>query len=121
MDDNIRRLVSSHWTILFPRVSEPTTDLSLRVHHLTSTRRTLRSAAAEFVKSVHFGGGLLKKGGSEPTQSRKEWIDQMIAESKQRKYTAKKALEETLEMTDKLDENYMELMTIFREGQMMRE
>ncbi|XP_043237470.1 nucleolar protein 14-like [Amphibalanus amphitrite] len=75
---------------------------------------------AEFVKSAHFGGGLLSKGGSEPAQSRKEWIDKMIAESKLRKYEARKALEETLEMTDQLDGGFMEVMKIFTEAKVIR-
>ena len=80
-----------------------------------------RPVAADFVKSAHFGGGLLAKGGQEPAQSRKEWIDKMIAESKQRKYEARKEREETLEVTDKLDVNFPEVMQIFMKTDMLRE
>ncbi|XP_037081388.1 nucleolar protein 14-like [Pollicipes pollicipes] len=74
---------------------------------------------AEFVKSAHFGGGLLASGGPNSAQSRKEWIDQMIADSKKRKYDARKAREETLEMTDKLDDDYKQVMQIFKDADLM--
>ena len=44
----------------------------------------------------------------------------MIAESKQRKYEARKDREETLEVTDKLDDGFMEVMQIFMKTDMLR-
>ena len=43
----------------------------------------------------------------------------MIAESKQRKYDARKEREETLEMTDQLDDGFMEVMKLFESGDVL--
>lgn len=63
---------------------------------------------AQFVKERHFAGGFLTKretGDEEKPKSKKEWIDEIIAESKKKKAEAKKDKEEQYEAVSKLDAN----------------
>ncbi|XP_045127343.1 nucleolar protein 14-like isoform X2 [Portunus trituberculatus] len=74
---------------------------------------------AKFVKEQHFGGGLLTKlDGADETdkgkpKSKKEWIDEIIAESKKKKAESRKEKEEQYEAVSKLNselQSFMKLM-----------
>ncbi|KAG8227190.1 hypothetical protein J437_LFUL003396 [Ladona fulva] len=72
---------------------------------------------AKFVKEAHFGGLLTKKEETESqAKSRKELIDQLIAESKKRRYEKQKMQDETLELTDKLDTQWKDLLPLVSLG-----
>lgn len=60
----------------------------------------------DFVKEAHFGGFLTEKKKDEEIKSRKELIQEIIAESKRKKYEKQVERENTLEMTEKLDEDW---------------
>ncbi|XP_032678556.1 nucleolar protein 14 homolog [Odontomachus brunneus] len=63
-----------------------------------------------FVDGAHFGGGLLSK--PETTSSRKDLIDQLIAESKKRKAEKQKIREQTIDLTEKLDSEWRDLLPL---------
>lgn len=63
-----------------------------------------------FVEEAHFGGGVLSK--SDGTLSRKDLINQLIAESKKRKAEKQKIREQTLDLTEKLDSEWRDLLPI---------
>ncbi|XP_066598447.1 nucleolar protein 14 homolog isoform X2 [Prorops nasuta] len=63
-----------------------------------------------FVSEAHFGGGLLSK--SDASMSRKDLIDQLIAESKKRKAEKQKIREQTIDLTEKLDNEWKDLLPI---------
>lgn len=63
-----------------------------------------------FVEEVHFGGGILSK--SDSTLSRKDLINQLIAESKKRKAEKQKIREQTIDLTEKLDSEWRDLLPI---------
>lgn len=78
-------------------------------------------STAKFVKEQHFGGGLFTKRGTsegdtqdgDKSKSRKEWIDEIIAESKKKKAESRKEKDEQYETVAKLDselQNFMKLM-----------
>ncbi|XP_003707475.1 nucleolar protein 14 homolog l(3)07882 [Megachile rotundata] len=64
----------------------------------------------KFVEEAHFGGGVLSKSGSQ--KSRKDIIDELIAESKKRKAEKQKIREQTVDLTDKLDSEWRDLLPI---------
>ncbi|KAG5872705.1 hypothetical protein JTB14_008799 [Gonioctena quinquepunctata] len=66
----------------------------------------------DFVGEAHFGGGMLKKTGIEGAKSHKDLIDQLIAESKKRKAEKQKVKEATLELTEKLDAEWKDLLPL---------
>lgn len=66
----------------------------------------------DFVEEAHFGGGMLKKTGVEGAKSHKEVIDQLIADSKKRKAEKQKTKEVTLELTQKLDSEWKDLIPL---------
>lgn len=70
------------------------------------------SILADFVKKAHFGGGLFTKASGDKS-SHQSTIDQLIAESKKRKAERQQTKEETLNLTDKLDEDLKELLPVF--------
>lgn len=59
---------------------------------------------------AHFGGGILSK--TDFTLSRKDLIDQLIAESKKRKAEKQKIREQTIDLTEKLDSEWKDLLPI---------
>lgn len=63
-----------------------------------------------FVEEAHFGGGVLSKPDS--ALSRKDLIDQLIAESKKRKAEKQKIREQTIDLTEKLDSEWKDLLPI---------
>ncbi|KAM0726823.1 Nucleolar protein 14 [Formica fusca] len=63
-----------------------------------------------FVEEAHFGGGILSKADS--ALSRKDLIDQLIAESKKRKAEKQKIREQTIDLTEKLDSEWRDLLPI---------
>ena len=68
---------------------------------------------ASFVEEAHFGGFLTKADvdyASGKSNTRKDWIEQMIADSKKRKAEKSKDLEEAEEMTNDLDEKWKTLL-----------
>merc|ERR1712226_1596 len=68
---------------------------------------------ASYVDAAHFGGFLTKSDAeyeSGKGNTRKDWIEQMIADSKKRKAEKSKDLEEAEEMTQALDEKWKELL-----------
>lgn len=74
---------------------------------------------AKFVKEQHFGGGGLftKLGGTEEVdkekpKSKKEWIDEIIAESKKKKEESRKEKEEQHEAVSKLNSEFESFMKI---------
>ena len=64
-------------------------------------RLTVYHFIAEFQSDVEFASG--------KSNTRKEWIEQMIAESKKRKLEKATALEEAESQTKKLDERWKEM------------
>ncbi|KAG7200751.1 hypothetical protein KM043_001298 [Ampulex compressa] len=64
----------------------------------------------KFVGDAHFGGGVLSKPDS--AMSRKDLIDQLIAESKKRKAEKQKIREQTIDLTEKLDTEWRDLLPI---------
>lgn len=71
---------------------------------------------ADFVEEAHFGGGVLKRTGKEGALTHRELIDQLIAESKKRKAEKQKIKEATLELTEKLDTEWKDLMPLISKG-----
>lgn len=67
---------------------------------------------AEFVKDAHFGGGLLSRANEDGSKSRKDLIEQLITESKRRKAEQQKAREQTLDLTEKLDTEWKDLLPV---------
>lgn len=63
-----------------------------------------------FVEEAHFGGGILTKTDS--ALSRKDLINQLIAESKKRKAEKQKIREQTIEITEKLDFEWRDLLPL---------
>lgn len=64
----------------------------------------------KFVGDAHFGGGVLSKLNSE--MSRKDLIDQLIVESKKRKAERQKTREQTIDLTEKLDSEWRDLLPL---------
>jgi len=67
-----------------------------------------------YVSDGHFGGGFLKKteDSEETRNNRESLIDNLIADSKKRKEERQKEKEETDDLTDKLDQDYKDLLDI---------
>jgi len=63
-----------------------------------------------FVEEAHFGGGILSK--SDSTLSRKDLINQLIAESKKRKAEKQKIRDQVIDLTEKLDSDWKDLLPI---------
>ncbi|KYM81735.1 Nucleolar protein 14, partial [Atta colombica] len=63
-----------------------------------------------FVQEAHFGGGILSKADS--ALSRKDLIDQLIAESKKHKAEKQKIRKETIDLTEKLDSEWRDLLPV---------
>lgn len=61
-----------------------------------------------FIEKAHFGGGTLSKADS--TLSRKDLIDQLIMESKKRKAEKQKMQEQMIDLTEKLDSEWRDLL-----------
>lgn len=72
-----------------------------------------------FVEEAHFGGGLLSKPDS--TLSRKDLIDQLIIESKKRKAEKQKIREQTIDLTEKLDSEWRDLLPIMSTSKQLAE
>lgn len=68
--------------------------------------------AGNFVAEAHFGGGLFRNTGEDGGKSRKDLIDQLIVESKKRKLEKQKEREATIEMTEKLDSEWKDLLPL---------
>ncbi|XP_011505256.1 PREDICTED: nucleolar protein 14 homolog [Ceratosolen solmsi marchali] len=64
----------------------------------------------KFVEDAHFGGGVLSKSTSQ--MSRKDLIDQLIYESKKRKAERQKIREQTIDLTEKLDSEWHDLLPL---------
>ncbi|OXU29063.1 hypothetical protein TSAR_015178 [Trichomalopsis sarcophagae] len=64
----------------------------------------------KFVGDAHFGGGVLSKPDSE--MSRKDLIEQLIVESKKRKAERQKVREQTIDLTEKLDSEWRDLLPL---------
>ncbi|XP_076230915.1 nucleolar protein 14 homolog l(3)07882 [Calliopsis andreniformis] len=64
----------------------------------------------KFVGDAHFGGGVLSR--SDSGKSRKDIIDELIAESKKRKAEKQKIREQTIDLTEKLDSEWKDLLPI---------
>ncbi|XP_047497739.1 nucleolar protein 14-like [Penaeus chinensis] len=71
---------------------------------------------AQFVKEQHFGGFLTRReyeeGDTEKHKTKKEWIDEIIAESKRKKAEFKKEKEEQHEAVSNLDSKLQNFMMI---------
>lgn len=65
---------------------------------------------SKFVRDVHFGGGMLKK--ADGAKSHKDLIEQLIIESKKRKAEMQKQKEATVELTEKLDSEWKDLLPL---------
>ena len=71
-----------------------------------------KKLGASFVEETHFGGFMTKSDADFAdgrANTRKEWIEQMISESKKKKAEKQKVVEETVEMTRDLDKGWKEL------------
>lgn len=71
---------------------------------------------AQFVKEQHFGGFLTRReyeeGDTDKHKTKKEWIDEIIAESKRKKAEFKKEKEEQHEAVSNLDSKLQNFMMI---------
>lgn len=67
---------------------------------------------SNFVGDAHFGGGVLSNTGQEGAKTHKQLIEQLIEESKKRKAEKQKIKEATLELTEKLDTEWKDLMQL---------
>ncbi|XP_066139571.1 nucleolar protein 14 homolog [Euwallacea fornicatus] len=67
---------------------------------------------SSFVEDVHFGGGVLSNTGQEGVKTHKQLIEQLIEESKKRKAEKQKIKEATLELTEKLDTEWKDLVQL---------
>ncbi|XP_034254231.1 nucleolar protein 14 homolog [Thrips palmi] len=67
---------------------------------------------AKFVREAHFGGGLLSRVSEDGADSRKDLIDKLISESKKRKAEQQKTKEQTLDLTEKLDSTWKDLLPV---------
>lgn len=67
---------------------------------------------SNFVEDAHFGGGVLSKTGNEGALSHRDLIDKLISESKKRKAEKQKTKEKTLELTEKLDTEWKDLIPL---------
>ncbi|XP_066253450.1 nucleolar protein 14 homolog [Euwallacea similis] len=67
---------------------------------------------SSFVEGVHFGGGVLSNTGQEGAKTHKQLIEQLIEESKKRKAEKQKIKEATLELTEKLDTEWKDLVQL---------
>ncbi|XP_063992037.1 nucleolar protein 14 homolog [Diachasmimorpha longicaudata] len=63
-----------------------------------------------FVTDAHFGGGILSK--PDGPMSRKDLIEQLIFESKKRKAEKQKIREQTINLTEKLDTEWKDLLPL---------
>ncbi|EFA10489.1 nucleolar protein 14 homolog [Tribolium castaneum] len=70
-----------------------------------------------FVGDAHFGGGVLRKTGKEGAKTHRELIDELIAESKKRKAEKQRTKEATLELTEKLDTEWKDLLPLVSRAQ----
>ncbi|KAK9880134.1 hypothetical protein WA026_008649 [Henosepilachna vigintioctopunctata] len=68
----------------------------------------------KFVGEAHFGGGLLAKKG-EGFKGHKDLIEQLIADSKKRKAEKQKTKESVLELTEKLNSEWKDLIPLVKE------
>ncbi|XP_015181377.1 PREDICTED: nucleolar protein 14 homolog [Polistes dominula] len=73
----------------------------------------------KFVGEAHFGGGMLTK--SDSTMSRKDLIEQLIADSKKRKAEKQKIREQTLDLTEKLDTEWKDLFPLMSTSKTSKE
>lgn len=71
------------------------------------SNKTLFAILERFTEAAHFGGGA--DGGA---RDRKTVIDELIADSKKRKAERAQEHDEILDMTDKLDSNWKELIPV---------
>ncbi|XP_011642676.1 nucleolar protein 14 [Pogonomyrmex barbatus] len=69
-----------------------------------------------FIEKAHFGGGILSR--TDFTLTRKDLIDQLIAESKKRKAEKQKIREQTIDLTEKLDSEWRDLLPIMSASKM---
>ncbi|KAJ3643381.1 hypothetical protein Zmor_026095 [Zophobas morio] len=76
---------------------------------------------ANFVEDAHFGGGILRNTGKEGAKTHRELIDELIAESKKRKAEKQKVKEATLELTEKLDTEWKDLLPLVSKTQKKEE
>jgi len=74
---------------------------------------------ANFVEETHFGGFLTKSDvefASGKSNTRKEWIDEMIAESKRKKAERHQEMEAAIKATHSLDDEWKNLLKSTQEG-----
>lgn len=67
---------------------------------------------SSFVGDAHFGGDLFKNSGQEGAKTHKQLIEQLIEESKKRKAEKQKIKEATMELTEKLDSEWKDLVQL---------
>ncbi|XP_030753154.1 nucleolar protein 14 homolog [Sitophilus oryzae] len=67
---------------------------------------------SDFVEEAHFGNGMLTNTGREGVKTHKQLIEQLIEESKKRKAEQQKVKEATLELTEKLDNEWKDLVQL---------
>ncbi|XP_041369005.1 nucleolar protein 14-like [Gigantopelta aegis] len=65
---------------------------------------------AKLVSEEHFGGFMKRKDDEEENKTWKERMEEMIAKSKKEKYERQSEREKTLELTEKLDEEWKDVM-----------
>ncbi|XP_045475377.1 nucleolar protein 14 homolog isoform X2 [Harmonia axyridis] len=66
----------------------------------------------DFVGQLHFGGGFLTKKDQDGTKSHKDFLEEIIAESKKRKAEKKQTKEELNDLTEKLDAEWKDLIPL---------
>ncbi|KAF7272717.1 hypothetical protein GWI33_014529 [Rhynchophorus ferrugineus] len=84
-------------------------DLSSDDEHDDDDRGKLDS---DFIEEAHFGNGVLVNTGVEGVKAHKNLIEQLIEESKKRKAEQQKIREATLELTEKLDSEWKDLVQL---------
>ncbi|XP_028129289.2 nucleolar protein 14 homolog [Diabrotica virgifera virgifera] len=76
---------------------------------------------SNFIGEAHFGGGLFTNTGKEGAMTHKDLINQLIVESKKRKAEKQKLKEATLELTEKLDTEWKDLIPLVSQNNKNKE
>ncbi|XP_053407134.1 nucleolar protein 14-like [Mercenaria mercenaria] len=77
-----------------------------------------RRAAAKLVAQEHFGGFLQRRNPDDEKKSWKERMEDMIKESKKKKHERQMEKEETVQMTEELDEQWKSLHSLISKSKM---
>ncbi|XP_052249880.1 nucleolar protein 14-like [Dreissena polymorpha] len=80
-----------------------------------------KRAAAKIVAEQHFGGFMKKRDPEEEKKSWKERMEEMISESKKKKFERQMEKEKTVQMTVELDEQWRSLHNLMRTARLKKQ